>query len=119
MTKSVLSDMQRETLLANARKMEQQAAEMRARVTWSDENKHSKSAAEVIEVLSAPSTAELFADQVHELLLQTPFNEMERCVWAFVNELIAHPDELDNIDSEHVYSVVRRAIRRATKGWGD
>lgn len=117
MKTSPLSDKQRETLLANARELDQQAAEIRSRVAWSDENRHSKSAAEVIEILSNPSTAERFVDRAQELLIQSLFSEIEQSVWLLVNELIAHPDELDGIDSEKVYSVVRRAIRKATQGW--
>lgn len=116
---SVISDQQRETLLANAREMDRRAAELRARVTWSDENKHSKSAAEVIEMLSDPSTAKLFVDRAQDLLIQSPFSEIEQAVWVLVNDLISHPDELDAIDSENVYTVVRRAIRKATQGWED
>lgn len=115
--KSVISDQQRETLLANSREMDQRAAEIRSRVTWSDENRHSKSAAEVIQILSVPSTAELFVDQAEDLLIQGPFSEIEQSAWALVNDLISHPDELDAINSENVYSVVRRAIRKATQGW--
>lgn len=117
MTKSVLNEQQRETMLTNASEMDQRAAEMRSRVAWSDENKHSKSAAEVIEMLRDPSTAERFTDLAEELLTQTPFDEIEDCVWSFVNDLITHPDELQGIESDEVYSVVRRAIRKATKDW--
>lgn len=117
MATSVLSDQQRETLLANAREMDQRAAEIRSRVTWSDDNKHSKSADEVIEMLRDPSTADLFVDRARDLLIQSPFSEIEQSVWLLVNDLIAHPDELDGIDSDEVYSVVRRAIRKATQGW--
>jgi hypothetical protein len=117
MTTIVLSDTEREELLAKATEMEQRAAELRTRVTWSDENKQSKSAAEVIEILRDPSTAEIFVDRAQELLIESPFGEIEQSVWLLVNELLAQPDELDGIDSEHVYSVVRRVIRKATQGW--
>lgn len=117
MTRRILSDEQRDEFLASARKMDQQAAEMRSRVTWSDQNKHSKSAAEVIAILSEPSTAKLFVDQAEERIIQSPFNEIEQSVWLFVNDLIAHPDELEDVSFDHVYSVVRRAIRQATKDW--
>lgn len=119
MTTIVLSDKQRDTLLANASKMERRAAEIRSRVASHDENQHSKSAAEVIEILKAPSTAELFVDRAQELLIESPFSELESQVWGFVNNLLTHPDELESIDSDEVYSVVRRAIRQATKGWED
>ncbi len=114
---SVLNEKQRETMIANASEMDQQAAEMRSIVVWSDENKHSKSAAEVTEMLRDPSTAERFTDLAGELLIQSLFGEVEDCVWSFVNDLITHPDELQNIESDDVYSVVRRAIRKATKDW--
>lgn len=116
---SVLSDQQRAALLANAREMDQRAEEIRSSVTWSEEHKHSKSVAEVIEILSNPSTAELFVDRAQELLIESTFNEIERCVWEFVNGLVTRHDVVDDINSDHVYSVVRRAIRKATKGWED
>ena len=117
MTRIVLSDRERKTLLTHARELDQTAAAMRSRVAWSDENKHSKSAAEVIKMLGDPSTAKLFADRAQDLIVEAAFNEVEQCVWSLVNDLVTHPDELENIEFDHVYSVVRRAIRQATKGW--
>ena len=117
MMTSVISDKQREALLAEAKEMEQRAAEIRSRVAWSVENEHSMSAAEVIEMLRDPSTAEQFVDQARELLNQTVFDEVEDSVWSFVNSLITSPDELQGIDSDEVYAVVRRVIRKATQGW--
>jgi hypothetical protein len=117
MMTSVISDGQREALLAEAKEMEQRAAEIRSRVAWSVESEHSKSAAEVIEMLRDPSMAEQFVDRARELLNQTAFDEVEDCVWSFVNGLITRPNELQGIDSDEVYAVVRRVIRKATQGW--
>lgn len=76
-----------------------------------------KSVEDVISILEDPATADLFVEGAQELIIHGPFDELECSVWAHVSKFLPNEEDMKDIDSGYVYSVVRRAIRRATVKW--
>ena len=76
-----------------------------------------KSLEDVIAIMEDPATADLFVEEAEALLIEDPFNELESSVWDYVRPFLPNEDDVSDIDSEYAYSVVRRAIGRATADW--